>query len=86
MYEGSDEDGWDIYAVNQNDERKFVAFTNTEFDADFITAIHGSLPDLVRRLEDAIYKADMYELAHDQCQRELFEAEKEIDRLKEQLK
>jgi hypothetical protein len=85
-YRGDDDEGWDVHAVNQDGDSQFVGFFDKEADADFITAIHGALPDLIRRLEDAIYKAEMYELAHDQCQRELFESEKEVGKLKEQLK
>lgn len=85
-FRGDFENGWDVRAVDQDGDTYFVGYFDKEVDADFVTAIHGSLPDLIRRLEDAIYKADMYELAHDQCQRELLEAEKEIAALKEQLK
>lgn len=85
-FRGDSDEGWDVHAVDQDGDSYFVAYFDKEVDADFVTAIHGSLPELIRRLEDAIYKADMYELAHDQCQRELYEAEKEINRLKEQLK
>jgi len=78
--------GWDVHSTSQDGSTTFVGYFDKEVDADFVTAIHGCLPDLVRRLENAIDKANMYELAHDTCQRELYESELEIDRLREQLK
>ena len=81
-YEDTGETGFDVHSVDQYGEGTFVGYFDNEVDADFVTAIHGCLPDLVRRLKDSIEKADNYELAHDQCQRELFEAEQEIAELK----
>jgi hypothetical protein len=81
-YEDTGETGFDIHSVGSDEEREFVGYFDREVDADFVTAIHGCLPDLVRRLKESIEKADNYELAHDQCQRELFEAEQEIAELK----
>ena len=84
-YREADDSTWDIHSVNQDGESVFVGYFDAEADADFVTAIHGSLVDLIRLVEDSVHKADMYELAHDQCQRELFEAEKDIMELKEIL-
>ena len=80
------DEGWDVHSTGQDGSTTFVGYFDQEVDADFVTAIHGCLPDLVRRLEDAIDKANMYELAHDACQRELYESELENCRLREQLK
>ena len=52
--------GWQIHSVNQEGERTFVGAFDTEFDADFVTAIHGSLPDLVRRLEAMVSSGYWY--------------------------
>lgn len=81
-YQDTGEAGFDISSVGPDDTREFVGYFDSEADADFVTAIHGCLPDLVRRLKQSIEKADNYEMAHDQCQRELFEAEREIAELK----
>ena len=85
-YREADDSTWDIHSVNQDGESVFVGYFDAEADADFVTAIHGSLVDLIRLVEDSVHKADMYELAHDQCQRELIEAEKEIMELKDLVK
>lgn len=85
-YEDTGETGFDIHSVGSGEEREFVGYFDNEVDADFVTAIHGCLPDLIRRLENAIDTADKYEMAHDQCQRELADAEREIAELKQTIK
>lgn len=49
---------FNIWAVPQSGTRKPVASFVTDEDADFITAVHGCLPDLIRRLIDALDEAD----------------------------
>lgn len=49
---------YNIWAVGENDERTLVALGLTEADADFLTAVHGSFPDLVRRMHDALDESD----------------------------
>lgn len=82
-YQDTGETGFDIHSCGQDEQREFVGYFDNEADADFVTAIHGCLPDLVRRLQNAIDTAEKYEMAHDQCQRELAEAEIEIAELKQ---
>lgn len=49
---------YNIWAVGEDDEREPVAFGLSEEDADFITALHGCLPDLTRRLLEAVDESD----------------------------
>lgn len=43
---------WEINAIDQEGEKGFVAEFNSEEDAGFVAAIHGCLPDLLRKLGD----------------------------------
>lgn len=66
-----EDDLWDIYAVSADDTKTPVAFGFSEVDADFITAIHGCMPDLVRRLHDALDEADRLDTARDEREQEI---------------
>lgn len=57
----------------------------SEADADFICGLHGALPDLVRRLHDAIDEASRKDEANDIAQGQLAEAYMEIQGLKEEI-
>lgn len=70
----------DIDAVSG---RKFVAsFDQNEADADFITAVHGCFPDLIRALHTAFDEADraIYERDSQECR--IAELELELDEIK----
>lgn len=56
---------FNIYAVDQDGNRKLVASDLSDVDADFITGVHGCLPDLVRRLLAAVDEADRLDLELD---------------------
>lgn len=47
-----------VWAVGKDDHRHMVADNVLEEDADFITAVHGCFPDLVRRMHDALDESD----------------------------
>ena len=50
---------YDITSVNpETQARRTVATCLTEEDADFIAGIHGAVPDLIRRLHEAIDDAE----------------------------
>ena len=70
-YEDTGETGFDIHSCGKDEDRVFVGYFDNEADADFVTAIHGCLPDLVRRLNLAIDEADRYEVAYDVAQNDL---------------
>lgn len=62
----SDHSGrWNIYAVGEDKSRKLLASGLTENDSDFITAMHGCLPDLWRRLHSALDEADRADYERD---------------------
>lgn len=80
------EDGvFDIHAVQQDGPSKGVASSLSDEDADFITAIHGCLPDLVRRLHAALDEADRADLSRDERECRIFELELENQALSEQI-
>ena len=79
-YEEVDEEQFDLFAKTE-DDRLFVGYVDSEADADFITAVHGCLPDLVRRLHAAVDEADRLDLEMDECQHRLAAAELRVDEL-----
>lgn len=70
---------WNVYAVHQEQGRKLVASGLTEIDADFVTAIHGCLPDLVRRLHMAVDESDALDIERDELVNRVAELERESD-------
>lgn len=68
-----------IYAVAQDDSRKLIASDLSDKDADFITALHGCVPDLVRRLLDAVDEADRLDLEKDDLVNRVGRLEQEAD-------
>jgi hypothetical protein len=79
-----------IYAVGQEQYgMKQVAECLSDEDSDFITAIHGCLPDLVRRLNAAIDESDRLSYERDEqegrialLEMEATQLEAEVARLK----
>ena len=55
-----------------------------ECDADWITAVHGCFPDLVRRLHMALDEADRLDRAMDECQQHLASAELRVMELEQE--
>jgi hypothetical protein len=49
---------FNINAVGEDGDGKFVASVLLDEDADFITAIHGCFPDLIRTVLAALDEAD----------------------------
>lgn len=76
---------WEVYAVDENQEKHFVATLQSEEDADFITAVHGCLPDLVRRLHEALDESDNADFDRDSRECRIAELEMEVDELRKQL-
>ena len=59
-------DQWCVYSVGRDDSRVLVGTAMTEQDADFIVAVHGALPDMVRRLHSAVDEADRLDAERDE--------------------
>lgn len=57
---------YNIFAVGENETKHDIAFDFRENDANFITAIHGALPDLVRRTHEALDEADRLDEQRDE--------------------
>ena len=83
-YEEIDEEQFDLFAKTE-DDRLFVGYVDSEADADFITAVHGCLPDLVRRLHAAVDEADRLDLEMDECQHRLAAAELRVMELEQEV-
>lgn len=83
-YEDTGEAGFDLHSVSQ-DERDFVGYTDKEADADFITALHGALPDLIRVVTNALDEADRLAFEHDARECRIAELEIEVAELKADL-
>jgi len=76
---------WDIFAMDEEQNRKPVAANLTEADADFITAMHGCLPDLVRRAHQAIDEAERFDCNRDERECRIAELEIENQELREKI-
>lgn len=84
-YESDSEAGYVVNAVDEDGTAAFVASFYKDEDADFITAIHGCLPDLVRRLHSALDEADSADYSRDSRECRIAELELELDELKSYL-
>lgn len=84
-YEEVEEGQFDLFAKTE-DDNLFVGYVESEADADFITGLHGCLPDLVRRLHTALDEADALDAEMDRVQNQLMEAELRVMELVEENK
>lgn len=79
--------GFGIFAVDHaTGEKKLVASDLTSEDVDFICGLHGAIPDLIRRLHEAVDEAVRKDEANDIAQGELAEALLENHALREQIR
>lgn len=74
---------FNVYAVGEDESRKLVASGVSEQDADWLTAMHGCLPDLWRRLHAALDEADTSDYARDARECRIYELESEVADLRE---
>lgn len=74
-----------VYAVGQDKSRKLVASSSSEWDADFITAVHGCFPELWRRLHSALDEADQADYGRDSRECRIAELEMEVAELRKQI-
>jgi hypothetical protein len=56
---------WEVF-TEEGDKTYFVASFMTEEDANFLATMHGALPELVRRLQDAIDESDRLDCEKDE--------------------
>lgn len=71
--------GQDIWAVNEEQAKSPVASFMSDADASFVTAIHGALPDLVRRTHEALDEADRLDEQRDEQEIRIAGLEETID-------
>lgn len=81
MPEDSDIHGQDIWAVNEEQAKSPVASFMSDADASFVTAIHGALPDLVRRTHEALDEADRLDEQRDEQEIRIAGLEETINEL-----
>ena len=84
-YEETLEEQFDLFATTEQ-EKIFIGYMESDADADFLTAIHGCLPDLVRKLHSALDESDRLDYEMDLMQDKIGQLETEISQLKQQLK
>ncbi|AHG24260.1 hypothetical protein KIY80_gp36 [Mycobacterium phage Benvolio] len=78
---------YNLIAVHQaKDERRPLAAFMDQADAEFVAGLHGAVPDLIRRLHDAIDEATRKDEANDIAQGQLADALLENEGLKEQIR
>ncbi|AVR76809.1 hypothetical protein KIY83_gp39 [Mycobacterium phage Fameo] len=77
---------FNLIAVHQEkDERRPLAAFMDQADAEFVAGLHGAVPDLIRRLHDAIDEATRKDEANDIAQGQLADALLENEGLKAQI-
>lgn len=69
-----------IWAVDKDQNRKRVAEGLKEADADFICALHGCFPDLIRFTLKNLDEADRLDLEKDEITNELVQLSRELGR------
>ena len=75
-----------LYAVDpETDEKTLIASELNEPDAEFIAGLHGAIPDLVRRLHDAVDEAVRADERRDEAESWLADLELENHGLKEEI-
>ena len=77
---------WAVNIADDNEPRKFIASVDRNEDAEFIAGLHGALPDLIRRLHEAIDEAVRKDEANDEAQGQLADALLENQALREQIR
>lgn len=77
--------GYTIWAVGEGGSRTEIGAFLFEADADFVTAIHGCTPDLVRRLHAALDEADRLDVDRDEREQEIGRLSLENMELKQEI-
>ena len=76
---------FNINAVGEDGDGKFVASFLLDEDADFVTAIHGCFPDLIRTVLAALDEADRADFDKDARECRIAELEAELAELRADL-
>lgn len=72
-----------IFAADKEETRILVGSELPEPDADWITAVHGCFPDLIRRLNSALDEADRADYKRDERECRIAELEMELQQLED---
>lgn len=72
---------FNVYSIDKDDKRKLVASGLSDWDADWVTAVHGCFGDLWRRLHSALDESDEADLSRDERECRIYELEVEVDAL-----
>jgi hypothetical protein len=74
-----------LVATDSGDKRIHVADFLNETDGDFIASVHGALPEIVRRVLDAIDESDRLDAEKDDLHVRIAELEMEADALQARI-
>jgi hypothetical protein len=83
MPEQDEYGNWDIFAVDQEQNKTVVGMVASEEDAAWITALHGCFADLVRRLHQAVDEAERFDCEKDQVISEMAELIEQLEGYKQ---
>jgi len=73
-----------LYAVAEDEKpRKLIATGLDERDAEFISGLHGAVPDLIRALHEAVAEAERVDYDRDSRECRIAELELELSELKQ---
>lgn len=75
----------DVVSVDKDEWENVIGHTMYERDADFITAIHGCFPDLIRRVLAALDDAERRDVEADVAYGRLASAEMRVDELQSEV-
>lgn len=73
-----------VWSVGEDQRKSFVGSFESEADADFLTAVHGCFPDLVRRLHAALDEADRLDVERDEREQQIGRLSLENQELREE--
>lgn len=77
---------WDLQAVNPTDDSKtYIGSFKEEKDAEFVAGIHSVIPDVVRRLHDAVDEAVRADERRDELEGWVADLKLENDGLRDQI-
>ncbi len=72
-------DTFSVYAVGRDDSRTLVAVGLSEADAEWLCGVHGCMPEVVRRLRQAVDEADRLDRERDEREQLIADLSRQLD-------